>query len=62
MKELRLVWKNNSPVIMQRGLRMPQFEIVEIKATDCQESFQIGELNATTDVFWAKVDTTELVI
>lgn len=27
---------------MHNGLKMPQFEIVEIKATDCQESFQIG--------------------
>lgn len=27
---------------MQRGLKMPQFEIVDIQASDCQESFQIG--------------------
>ena len=33
-----------NPVIMGKGLRMPQFEIVTISATDCQESFQIGEL------------------
>lgn len=27
---------------MARGLRMPQFEIVDIVPSDCQESFQIG--------------------
>jgi hypothetical protein len=32
-----------NPVIMGKGLRMPQFEIVKIAASDCQESFQIGE-------------------
>ena len=31
-----------NPVIMGKGLRMPQFEIVKIAASDCQESFQIG--------------------
>lgn len=27
---------------MAKGLRMPQFEIVDIVPSDCQESFQIG--------------------
>lgn len=41
-EELRLEWKSVNPVLMGRGLRMPQFEIVKIEASDCQESFQIG--------------------
>lgn len=32
-----------NPVIMGKGLKMPQFEIKEIAASDCQESFQIGK-------------------
>lgn len=43
IEELRLEWKTMNPVIMGKGLRMPQFEIVEIMASDCQESFQIGK-------------------
>ena len=42
MKELILQWKTQNPVIMYKNLRMPQFEIMNIVATDCQESFQIG--------------------
>ena len=42
IEELRLEWKRQNPVIMGKGLRMPQFEIVKIAASDCQESFQIG--------------------
>lgn len=43
IEELRLEWKTMNPVIMGKGLKMPQFEIVEIVASDCQESFQIGK-------------------
>lgn len=43
IEELSLEWKTMNPVIMGKGLRMPQFEIVKIAASDCQESFQIGE-------------------
>jgi hypothetical protein len=43
IEELSLEWKTMNPVIMGKGLRMPQFEIVKIEASDCQESFQIGE-------------------
>lgn len=42
IEELRLEWKNLNPVIMGKGLKMPQFEIKDIAAADCQESFQIG--------------------
>ncbi|KAF0751162.1 glycine receptor subunit alpha-2-like, partial [Aphis craccivora] len=42
IEELRLEWKNTDPVLMAKGLRMPQFEIVDIVPSDCQESFQIG--------------------
>jgi hypothetical protein len=42
IEELRLEWKNTDPVLMAKGLRMPQFEIVNIVPSDCQESFQIG--------------------
>ncbi|XP_065203872.1 glycine receptor subunit beta-type 4-like isoform X2 [Planococcus citri] len=41
-EELKLEWKTKNPIIMARGLRMPQFEIVRIQASNCQESFQIG--------------------
>ncbi|KAE8737020.1 hypothetical protein FOCC_FOCC017522 [Frankliniella occidentalis] len=42
IEELRLEWKSWKPVHLGGGLRMPQFEIVKIEASDCQESFQIG--------------------
>lgn len=42
IEELRLEWKTTNPVLMAKGLRMPQFEIVDIVPSDCQESFQIG--------------------
>ncbi|XP_065335734.1 glycine receptor subunit alpha-2-like isoform X1 [Cloeon dipterum] len=42
IEELRLEWKAEKPVIMGKGLRMPQFEIVRILASNCQESFQIA--------------------
>lgn len=47
IEELRLEWKTMNPVIMGKGLRMPQFEIVDISASVCQESFQIGELSVS---------------
>jgi hypothetical protein len=46
IEELSLEWKTMNPVIMGKGLRMPQFEIVKIAASDCQESFQIGECHS----------------
>jgi len=42
IEELRLEWKNTDPVLMAKGLRMPQFEIGNIVPSNCQESFQIG--------------------
>lgn len=42
-EELRLEWKTTFPVIMGKGLKMPQFEIDKISASDCQETFQIGK-------------------
>lgn len=43
IEELRLEWKSLNPVIMGKGLKMPQFEIKEVSTADCQESFQIGK-------------------
>ncbi|XP_046399107.1 glycine receptor subunit alpha-4-like [Ischnura elegans] len=51
IEELRLEWKLTNPVIMGKGLRMPQFEIVDINATDCQESFQIGKYSCLVAEF-----------
>ncbi|XP_046399097.1 glycine receptor subunit alpha-4-like isoform X2 [Ischnura elegans] len=51
-EELRLTWKATNPVIMGKGLRMPQFEIVDIFATDCQESFQIGNYSCLVAEFY----------
>nr|CAD7440735.1 unnamed protein product [Timema bartmani] len=48
IEELSLEWKTMNPVIMGKGLRMPQFEIVKIAASDCQESFQIVDNNGLT--------------
>lgn len=52
IEELRLEWKTPFPVIMGKGLRMPQFEIVEIVASDCQESFQIGNYSCLVAEFY----------
>ncbi|XP_071443949.1 glycine receptor subunit alpha-2-like isoform X2 [Hetaerina americana] len=52
IEELRLTWKETNPVIMGKGLRMPQFEIVDIFATDCQESFQIGNYSCLVAEFY----------
>ncbi|XP_075230941.1 glycine receptor subunit alpha-2-like [Lycorma delicatula] len=52
IEELRLEWKTMNPVIMGKGLRMPQFEIVDIKAADCQESFQIGNYSCLVAEFY----------
>lgn len=51
-EELRLEWKSVNPVLMGRGLRMPQFEIVKIEASDCQESFQIGNYSCLVASFF----------
>lgn len=51
IEELQLKWKNQNPVIMGKGLRMPQFEITDIRASDCQESFQIGEFQMASKIF-----------
>lgn len=51
IEELQLKWKNQNPVIMGKGLRMPQFEITDIRASDCQESFQIGEFQMACKIF-----------
>ncbi|KAG8238368.1 hypothetical protein J437_LFUL018401 [Ladona fulva] len=45
-EELRLEWKPTNPVTMGK-MRMPQFEIVDIMADECQESFQIDYNSAT---------------
>ncbi|XP_039291097.1 glycine receptor subunit alpha-2 [Nilaparvata lugens] len=52
IEELRLEWKTMNPVIMGKGLRMPQFEIVEIIPSDCQESFQIGNYSCLVAEFY----------
>ncbi|XP_071444186.1 glycine receptor subunit alphaZ1-like [Hetaerina americana] len=52
IEELRLEWKLTNPVIMGKGLRMPQFEIVDIVASDCQESFQIGNYSCLVAEFY----------
>ena len=45
MKELTLQWKKDeNPVKMYKDLRMPQFEIMNIVPTTCQESYQIGKI------------------
>ncbi|XP_021919860.1 glycine receptor subunit alpha-3-like isoform X2 [Zootermopsis nevadensis] len=51
IEELSLEWKTMNPVIMGKGLRMPQFEIVKIAASDCQESFQIGNYSCLVAEF-----------
>ncbi|XP_071519262.1 glycine receptor subunit alpha-2-like [Panulirus ornatus] len=51
MKELSLQWKQESPVKMYKDLRMPQFEINDIVATTCQESFQIGNYSCLVAEF-----------
>ncbi|XP_060870040.1 glycine receptor subunit alpha-2-like [Metopolophium dirhodum] len=52
IEELRLEWKNTDPVLMAKGLRMPQFEIVDIVPSDCQESFQIGNYSCLVAQFY----------
>ncbi|XP_050419704.1 glycine receptor subunit alpha-3-like [Adelges cooleyi] len=52
IEELRLEWKTTNPVIMAKGLRMPQFEIVDIVPSDCQESFQIGNYSCLVAQFY----------
>lgn len=52
IEELRLEWKTMNPVIMGKGLRMPQFEIVDISASVCQESFQIGEFSLFCYIYY----------
>ncbi|KAI5728479.1 hypothetical protein M8J77_016766 [Diaphorina citri] len=37
---------------MGKGLRMPQFEIADIRASDCQESFQIGNYSCLVAEFY----------
>ncbi|PNF41132.1 hypothetical protein B7P43_G04520, partial [Cryptotermes secundus] len=51
IEELSLEWKTMNPVIMGKGLRMPQFEIVKIAASDCQESFHIGNYSCLVAEF-----------
>ncbi|KAK3921372.1 Glycine receptor subunit alphaZ1 [Frankliniella fusca] len=52
IEELRLEWKSFRPVLLGGGLRMPQFEIVKIEASDCQESFQIGNYSCLVASFY----------
>ncbi|XP_046682348.1 glycine receptor subunit beta-type 4-like [Homalodisca vitripennis] len=52
LEELRLEWKTMNPVIMGKGLRMPQFEIKDILASDCQETFQIGNYSCLVAEFY----------
>ncbi|KAF4521543.1 hypothetical protein B566_EDAN009511 [Ephemera danica] len=52
IEELRLEWKAENPVIMGKGLRMPQFEIVRIVSSNCQESFQIGNYSCLVAEFY----------
>ena len=42
LRELNLQWKEDEPIKMYKDLRMPQFEIININDTTCQESFLIG--------------------
>ncbi|XP_059489819.1 glycine receptor subunit alpha-2-like isoform X2 [Neocloeon triangulifer] len=52
IEELKLEWKAEKPIIMGKGLRMPQFEIVRILSSNCQESFQIGNYSCLVAEFY----------
>ncbi|XP_042220572.1 glycine receptor subunit alpha-2-like [Homarus americanus] len=41
-QELNLSWKEGDPIKIYRGLKMPQFNIIDNQTDRCHEDFQIG--------------------
>ncbi|XP_050714966.1 glycine receptor subunit alpha-2-like [Eriocheir sinensis] len=41
-QELNLSWKHGEPIKIYRGLKMPQFNIIDNETDRCHEDFQIG--------------------
>ncbi|XP_050730975.1 glycine receptor subunit alpha-4-like isoform X3 [Eriocheir sinensis] len=50
-RELELTWYEDSPLKMYRRLKLPQFEIKEIKSDVCNQSFHIGNYSCLQAVF-----------
>ncbi|XP_050730981.1 glycine receptor subunit alpha-2-like [Eriocheir sinensis] len=50
-RELELTWYEDSPLKMYRRLKLPQFEMKEIKADVCNQSFHIGNYSCLQAVF-----------
>ena len=45
--ELVLLWKEDNPVKLYSGLKLPQFEITNVNVTTCIEDFQLGKYGKT---------------
>ncbi|KAK8402456.1 hypothetical protein O3P69_000696 [Scylla paramamosain] len=50
-RELELTWYEDSPLKMYRRLKLPQFEMKEIKADVCNQSFHIGNYSCLQAAF-----------
>ncbi|XP_037776054.1 glycine receptor subunit alpha-4-like isoform X1 [Penaeus monodon] len=50
-RELELVWYDDSPIKMYKRLKLPQFQIKDIKTETCRQSFHIGNYSCLQAVF-----------
>ncbi|KAK8748389.1 hypothetical protein OTU49_016117, partial [Cherax quadricarinatus] len=50
-RELELVWYEHLPIKMYKRLKLPQFEIKEIRVDTCNQSFHIGNYSCLQAVF-----------
>ncbi|XP_042856873.1 glycine receptor subunit alpha-2-like isoform X2 [Penaeus japonicus] len=50
-RELELVWYDDNPIKMYKRLKLPQFQIKDIKTETCRQSFHIGNYSCLQAVF-----------
>ncbi|XP_045581084.2 glycine receptor subunit alpha-2 isoform X2 [Procambarus clarkii] len=50
-RELELVWYEHTPIKMYKRLKLPQFEMKEIRVDSCNQSFHIGNYSCLQAVF-----------
>lgn len=41
--ELNLHWKEDNPIVLYKGLKLPQYSIENFNTSFCEESFHLGE-------------------
>ncbi|XP_022240333.1 glycine receptor subunit alphaZ1-like isoform X2 [Limulus polyphemus] len=56
VREVKLQWLNKDSVLMNKDLKLAQFELKQVSLTECKESFQIDSSSGKYSCLRAKLD------